>query len=437
MRLAATSENEALLDRSVRHLLLLERVKARIAARAIGRLNRSLYPRLASVIEERLRSVAGRGMRLSPSDAALIAALLGEVDAMIETESAPVAERLASDLEAVAEDEHDFAAGLLLLVTGRRLRAVALDASERRAIVRERPFDGGTLGEHVAAADASVARAARRVVQDVVVGSEPIEMVRRRVVGSKEARGTDGIAESHRRAIDNVARSAVSHVSTHASEEAAETVSRRDGAPRRAKPTDRTATWPPKAKAKGKPAEAPASVAPKLAEKAKGKARPQRREKLAPGEVDATPEMLFPVEQSGPIADEPIPLLGVMWVATLDSRTCLRCMNLDGRVFAVNVGPRPPLHSSCRCGTTPIIRGSPKPTSPRFAEWLARQPSDVQDDALGATRGALYRRGGLAVGDFVNNRGKVMTLRALRRKEKDAFARAGVRLDKNGRRVRE
>lgn len=40
-------------------------------------------------------------------------------------------------------------------------------------------------------------------------------------------------------------------------------------------------------------------------------------------------------------------LKGVQWVSTLDSHTCLVCAPLDGKLFPVNEGKRPPIHTNC------------------------------------------------------------------------------------------
>lgn len=37
------------------------------------------------------------------------------------------------------------------------------------------------------------------------------------------------------------------------------------------------------------------------------------------------------------------------WFAVIDGRTCQPCELLDGTVWPVHVGPRPPLHEHCRC----------------------------------------------------------------------------------------
>lgn len=144
--------------------------------------------------------------------------------------------------------------------------------------------------------------------------------------------------------------------------------------------------------------------------------------------------------------ENPDLIKGVMWVATLDSRTCPECGTRDGQTYEVGEGPRPPIHFNCRCTTTPVLRswkelGISLPDAPagtrasmdgqvpdtvRFGDWLRDQPREVVEDALGRTRADLFLKGGLDVGDFVDARGNLMNLDQLRRLEADAFTRAGV-----------
>ena len=46
------------------------------------------------------------------------------------------------------------------------------------------------------------------------------------------------------------------------------------------------------------------------------------------------------------------------WLATLDERTCLQCLRLDGRVFEQDEVPPPP-HNNCRCCTVPDLGTEP------------------------------------------------------------------------------
>lgn len=129
---------------------------------------------------------------------------------------------------------------------------------------------------------------------------------------------------------------------------------------------------------------------------------------------------------------------GVMWVATLDTRTCLECADLDGERFKLREGRRPPAHLQCRCTTVPLLRINEQifgerasqfgavPASDRFPAWLARQSAAIQDEALGRSRGRLFRSGDLEIGDFVDQTGRTFTLTELAAREIGAFTMSGV-----------
>ena len=107
----------------------------------------------------------------------------------------------------------------------------------------------------------------------------------------------------------------------------------------------------------------------------------------------------------------------VEYVATLDDRTSDICMRLDGKIFPVDSGARPPQHPNCRSTTTPVtkswkelgipldeadegIRASQTgavPEKTTYGEWLKTQNSSVQNEALGATRARLFRNGQITV----------------------------------------
>ena len=135
---------------------------------------------------------------------------------------------------------------------------------------------------------------------------------------------------------------------------------------------------------------------------------------------------------------------GVQWVATLDSRTCLQCAPLDGKVYKLDKGPRPPLHTSCRCTVTPVTKSFKElgidigdiPAETRasmngqvaaditYNKWLRKQPLGVQEMALGKTRAQLFRNGGLSVDQFTNRNRATITLDELKKLESDAFEKA-------------
>ena len=128
---------------------------------------------------------------------------------------------------------------------------------------------------------------------------------------------------------------------------------------------------------------------------------------------------------------------GVRYVATLDSRTTPICRALDGKVFDIDKGPRPPQHINCRSTITYILKGLPGNTGTRasfrgqvpaaetYNTWLRKQPRDFIDDVLGSERAKLYVSGKLSLDKFVDRSGRQYTIAELRRRQPEAFQRAG------------
>lgn len=119
---------------------------------------------------------------------------------------------------------------------------------------------------------------------------------------------------------------------------------------------------------------------------------------------------------------------GEEYVATLDSRTTIRCASLDGKIFAFNEGPRPPQHYRCRSVRVPIIKpeydlipdkeraskDGAIPAKTTYSEWLKKQPHAVQDEVLGFERAKLFREGKFTLEQFVDYTGRTYTLNELK-----------------------
>lgn len=133
------------------------------------------------------------------------------------------------------------------------------------------------------------------------------------------------------------------------------------------------------------------------------------------------------------------------WIATLDSRTTQQCRSLDKQNFKMGQGPLPPLHPGCRStiaprlgpefdfldeGATRSSVGGYVDADQTYYQWLKRQPKKFQDDALGPSRAKLFRDGGLSEKEFarlnLNRNFQPLTLEEMRKKEPNAFARAGL-----------
>lgn len=129
---------------------------------------------------------------------------------------------------------------------------------------------------------------------------------------------------------------------------------------------------------------------------------------------------------------------GVQWVATLDGRTTLQCINLDGKVDYEDGsrrelnGLRPPAHYNCRSTTVPVIKSLKElglsdkefssstrasmngqvPETKRYKDWFKDQPADFQQQVLGKKRYDLYKKDGLPLDKFIEN-GQTLTLNQL------------------------
>lgn len=139
----------------------------------------------------------------------------------------------------------------------------------------------------------------------------------------------------------------------------------------------------------------------------------------------------------------------IVWVSTLDGRTSQECRIRDGKRYTKDthrpVGHSLPwgsgpgrLHWQCRSTAVALLKGQEELFGTRaskggqvdanesYGTWLKRQPASVQDDVLGPSRGALFRRGGLEIEQFSNDKGKTLTLAELEDRHAAAFKRAGV-----------
>ena len=132
---------------------------------------------------------------------------------------------------------------------------------------------------------------------------------------------------------------------------------------------------------------------------------------------------------------------GYVYVATLDSRTSDICRSLDGREvkWTDSYQPVPPEHPNCRSTTRPLLReefrglddgatraskgeegGQQVDQNLTYYEWLKRQPAAFQDEALGPTRGKIFRNAGLTPEEFrkasVNRFNEPLTLDEMKAK---------------------
>ena len=142
-------------------------------------------------------------------------------------------------------------------------------------------------------------------------------------------------------------------------------------------------------------------------------------------------------------------------VATLDGRTSLTCISVDGRVQKVDARLKaPPYHRRCRtiqigCDKegsidgkrpyvedTEAVKNIPKgeradkigqvDANVTYKDWFERLPENLQKDILGSTRFKLWESGEIALDKFVDDNGKPISIADLRQLDEKAFERLGL-----------
>ena len=124
------------------------------------------------------------------------------------------------------------------------------------------------------------------------------------------------------------------------------------------------------------------------------------------------------------------------WVSTLDSRTSTICRSRDGQKYDIGKGPLPPAHGNCRSSTAPVISsefdfidkgakraakgaegGQQVDASTTYYDFLKQQPAWFVNEALGPTRGAIFRNSGISPEEFrvisVDAFGRPLTLKEM------------------------
>lgn len=123
----------------------------------------------------------------------------------------------------------------------------------------------------------------------------------------------------------------------------------------------------------------------------------------------------------------------VQWLSTLDGRTTLICISLDGKQFPVDFGDRPPVHMNCRSIVTPVTKSWEElgikteeislstrasmsgqvPAQITYPEWIRNQSKELQNKVLGVGRAQLWRDGKFKINQFVTSDLRTISLKEL------------------------
>ena len=395
--------NDEFFDAMLRHQIGLLRLSKSLGGRVRELLDASEAD-LRNAIRRALRrsQVAGSQTDANLRKLAQLRKLLDDVKRIRGNAYAKVDALFQTEMLALAAAEPLFVDGILKTVVPVLLDTSLPPAARLRAIVRDRPFEGRTMRQWAKKIEADdIARIEAQIKIGLTQG-ESLPAISRRITGTISLKGRNGVTEISRRNAEAISRTAVNSIANES---------------RRA------------------------------------------YHKLNKDILDKE-----------------------LYVATLDAGTTRICSSLDGNRYPIGEGPIPPLHFGCRSLRVGLLDAEPlgeRPSKPvhqkqllrefarqedikvprrradlprgtkaafdRFArqrtrqligrvpakvsyqKWLGRQSAAFQDDVLGKTKGALFRRGKLPLSKFVDaSTFKEIDLATLARTEGAAFRAAGL-----------
>jgi len=382
--------NEAYFDAIVRHQIGLLRVSGNIRNQILKILDATEK----DLIQEVRRNLQ-RGRSVTRQEI-----LIKSIRAIRSDAWKQSAQVWRDEIIAVAQAEPEFMARSFQTVSPAVVDLALPSPALLRSIVTTRPFEGQVLNDWARSIRRADLDRMERSIRIGITQGEPIPVISRRIVGTAAQRGTNGVTEITRRQAEAITRTAVVAVTNQAKRE------------------------------------------------------------------------FYELNQD--VIQEEI------YVATLDGRTTPVCRSLDGKTYPIGEGPIPPVHFNCRSVRVATIDGeaignrparaftqrqllreynrangtnaATRADLPRghkgsfdafarrrmreltgtvdakvtYQSWLERQPVMFQNDVLGDTRGKLFRKGGLTLDRFVDQRGNEIPLSELARRDAAAFRAAGL-----------
>lgn len=356
--------NEKIQDRTIRHMVYLERYKAGEVRRIINKLENEIIPEINAKLEARLAKIAERGSDVGRVTARRLASLEKELQKLVVRLKNNLQKELIIDLDDFTRDELRWQINNIKESLGFDLDLIVPNPKAVSDVIKRTSFAGSTLDQWFNSLSNATQRNIMTAVNRGIVEGETTGQIMQRVRGTRRLNYTDGVWQTTRRQAEAVTRSTINHATNQA--------------------------------------------------------------------------RLEFFKKNDDI------IKGLQWTSTLDSRTSVICAGLDGRVFPIDKGARPPAHVNCRSTMTPVLKDYRKlglknlpegqrasingqvPQSLTYGKWLKRQPIDVQEEVLGVTKAKLFRQGNVPIERFTSQRLKPLSLKELRMLEKNAFKETGL-----------
>lgn len=367
------SVNTLLALEVIRHQVDLQRYEAGVVARMIAVLNRA-DKRIAAELAVALQEIDPSLFKMERLES-----LLTSVRELSKAAYEQIGKDMREELKEFNAYELSYQHQALVAHLPAVVHVAAVNANQVYAAAMARPFQGVLLKEVWKDLDAQAMKRLRQTIANGFVEGKTTDQIIREVRGTKANNFKDGIVEKSRRDVATVVRTAIGHT---------------------------------------------AGVA---------------QDNMLEANADL--------------------LKAVQWSSTLDLRTSAPCRLRDKKLYTPvdhkPIGHKIPwlqgpsrLHFNCRSGQTPVLKSHKElgidvpeiviegktrasmdgqvAADTTYAEWLKKQSAARQDEVLGPTRAKLMRDGKLSLEDMYSARGKPLTLDELRKKDEEAFKKAGL-----------
>lgn len=369
--------NESLRDADISHQVDLQQYSNNIVARMIALLNK-VEPDLIFQLQEALEQLGAGSFTVERLEQ-----LLASVKALNAQAYQQLGRELTEELKAFTEYEAGYQFNLFRSVIPAQVVAqvdvAMVSAPQVYAAALSRPFQGRLLRQWASSIEADRMQRIRDAVSIGFAENQSISQIVKRIRGSKAQGYKDGILAIDKRRAETVVRTAISHV---------------------------------------------AAVT---------------RNRFYQANTDL--------------------IKSLSWLSTIDLRTSTGCMLRDGKQYTADdshkpIGHKVPwlggpgaLHWNCRSTAVPVLKSwkelggadiedfSPSsrasldgqiPADKTFGQWIEQQSAGRQDQVLGPTRGKLLRSGGLKFDRLYDEKGVYLDLEELRKRDAEAFKRAGL-----------
>ncbi len=200
--------NGRVLDRTIRHLVHLERTKAGLSRRTLKFLDEELLPDLLGRIETRLSNIRA-GSAVTPYTNTRLAQLFKSVDSITADAMRTARSELTSELESLARVEADWLPHMVVQEAPVAINMASLSTRQLQVIVRARPFQGRILRDHWSKVERDIREGVQRQIQLGVAQGESPRAIARRIRGTPRQ---PGIWPAKRHEVEATVRTAVSHV---------------------------------------------------------------------------------------------------------------------------------------------------------------------------------------------------------------------------------